>query len=54
LAECGKQEGWFVGWTEKDARRLAFARLEFEARDGKPSGLKARDALLGGFDKMAG
>jgi beta-lactamase class D len=47
-------QGWFVGWAEKDARRLAFARFEITARDGKPGGIKARDALLAGFDKMAG
>ncbi|HEY4161721.1 MAG TPA: class D beta-lactamase [Dongiaceae bacterium] len=53
-AYAGKQQGWFVGWAENDKRQLAFARFEITARDGKPGGIKARDALLAGFDKMVG
>jgi beta-lactamase class D len=53
-ANAGKQQGWFVGWAEKNERQLAFAHFEITARDGKTGGVKARDALLAGFDRMAG
>ncbi|PXA98458.1 class D beta-lactamase [Nostoc sp. 3335mG] len=39
--------GWFVGWAEKDERRLVFVRLtQDEERHAVSGGLRARDALL--------
>ena len=42
-----RQFGWFVGWGEKDGRKLVFARL---IKDTGPeavrAGFRARDALL--------
>ena len=39
--------GWFVGWGEKDGRRVVFARLNQDRkRDNRPSGIRARDGLL--------
>lgn len=39
--------GWFVGWAERDGRRVVFARMRVEA--GKavgPSGLRLREEFL--------
>lgn len=39
--------GWFVGWGEKDGRRVVFARLNQDRkRDNRPSGIRARDGML--------
>lgn len=39
--------GWFVGWAEKDGRRIAFARLKVgNERLSEPSGLKLRAEFL--------
>ncbi|AZO75046.1 MAG: class D beta-lactamase [Mesorhizobium sp.] len=39
--------GWFVGWAEKDGRRIVFARLVVDARRGEtPKGLATRAAFL--------
>ncbi|WP_274628744.1 class D beta-lactamase [Arvimicrobium flavum] len=39
--------GWFVGWADKDGRRLVFARLVVVKERGKsPLGPKTRDAFL--------
>lgn len=39
--------GWFVGWAEKDGRRIIFARLVVDGTRGdKPKGLATRAAFL--------
>ncbi|MDX8521333.1 class D beta-lactamase [Mesorhizobium dulcispinae] len=39
--------GWFVGWAEKDGRRIVFARLVVDAkRSDMPKGLATRAAFL--------
>jgi len=39
--------GWFVGWAQKDNRRIVFARLVVDTkRTDIPKGLKTRAALL--------
>ncbi|RUT31014.1 class D beta-lactamase [Arsenicitalea aurantiaca] len=39
--------GWFVGWAERDGRRLVFARLDQdEERPSRSGGLRAREHLL--------
>ena len=39
--------GWFVGWAEKDGRRIAFARLRIDvAKATEPSGLALRAQFL--------
>jgi Beta-lactamase class D len=39
--------GWFVGFAEKDGRRIAFARLDQdEKRDRRPAGRRVRASLL--------
>lgn len=39
--------GWFVGWAEKDGRRIAFARLRIgNERPSEPSGLALRAVFL--------
>lgn len=39
--------GWYVGWGEKDGRRLVFVRLtQDEARQKTSCGLRAREAVL--------
>ena len=47
---CGKSKrslGWFVGWAEKDGRRIVFARLVVDAKRGDmPKGPAARAAFL--------
>lgn len=39
--------GWFVGWAEKDGRRIAFARLRIDVKKAsEPSGLALRAEFL--------
>jgi len=39
--------GWFVGWAQKDGRRIVFARLVVDAsRTDMPKGLKTRAGFL--------
>ncbi|AZN99594.1 class D beta-lactamase [Mesorhizobium sp. M9A.F.Ca.ET.002.03.1.2] len=39
--------GWFVGWGEKDGRRIVFARLVVDTkRSEMPKGLKTRSTFL--------
>lgn len=39
--------GWFVGWMEKDGRKVAFARLIQDAEKLSPgAGLRARSSLI--------
>lgn len=39
--------GWFVGWAEKDGKRIVFARLQIGTKKGNaPHGPKVRDAFL--------
>ncbi|MBZ9677190.1 class D beta-lactamase [Mesorhizobium sp. ES1-1] len=39
--------GWFVGWADKDGRRIVFARLVVDARrTDMPKGLKTRATFL--------
>jgi beta-lactamase class D len=43
----GQPFGWFVGWAEKDERRVVFARLiQDSKRQRVPPGFRARDAVL--------
>lgn len=43
----GKAVGWFVGWAERDGRRLAFARLVVNGRkDDLPKGPSTRASFL--------
>lgn len=53
-ADRGRPLGWFIGWAEKDGRRLAFARLA--VNNGKSDGFmgpKVRDAFLAQLPKLA-
>lgn len=43
----GQPFGWFVGWAEKEGRRVMFARLvQADSKPDVPPGFTARDALL--------
>lgn len=45
--------GWFVGWAEKDGRRIVFARLVVDARRGEmPKGLATRAAFLNDLPQL--
>ncbi len=45
--------GWFVGWAEKDGRRVVFARLEIgDGKAEKRPGLQARDAMFGTLSNL--
>ncbi|TIP37123.1 MAG: class D beta-lactamase, partial [Mesorhizobium sp.] len=48
LGQDGRRSlGWFVGWAEKDGRRIVFARLVVDAkRTNQPKGLATRAAFL--------
>jgi beta-lactamase class D len=47
--------GWFVGWAEKDGRRVAFARLEVgNMKMDSYGGPVAKAALLAGLSTMIG
>ncbi|MEI9419562.1 penicillin-binding transpeptidase domain-containing protein, partial [Mesorhizobium sp. Cs1321R2N1] len=48
LGQDGKRSlGWFVGWAERDGRRIIFARLVVDAkRTGEPKGVATRAAFL--------
>lgn len=41
-----RQYGWYVGWAEKDGRKVVFARLQLDRRQSDPGGLRARQAFL--------
>lgn len=46
--------GWFVGWAEKDGRKLVFARLDQATDRSQPSGGRAvRDDFIAGFGPLA-
>jgi len=46
--------GWFVGWGEKDGRRVAFARFNLGNQRSKTyGGMIARDAMTREFAKLA-
>jgi len=46
--------GWYVGWAQRDGRRLVFARLDQdEARNQVSGGLRARDAFLAAWPTLA-
>jgi beta-lactamase class D len=48
-----RQFGWFVGWAQKDDRRLIFATLiKDDAKIAGPAGLRARDELLAGLPRL--
>lgn len=45
--------GWFIGWAEKEGRRVIFARLEVGIeRYETPSGFRARAAVLADLHRM--
>jgi len=47
--------GWYVGWARRDGRTLVFARLDQdETQQSVSGGLRARDALLGEWEAIAG
>lgn len=47
--------GWFVGWAQKDGRRVVFARLAQDTqREAVSGGLRARDALLRDWPDLIG
>lgn len=55
LAEANKPFGWFVGWAQKDGRRVVFARLvKFDARTDTPASYIARDTLLADLPSLTG
>jgi beta-lactamase class D len=42
-----KPQGWFVGWAEKNSRRVIFVRfLIDDGASNQPAGAKARESLL--------
>jgi beta-lactamase class D len=46
--------GWYVGWAQKDATTVVFARLaRDERREQRSGGLRARDALLAEWGSLA-
>ncbi|WFP73729.1 class D beta-lactamase [Mesorhizobium sp. WSM4906] len=47
LGKSKRSLGWFVGWAEKDGRRIVFARLVVDTkRTDTPKGLATRAAFL--------
>ncbi|MDN2582861.1 class D beta-lactamase [Aquibium sp. ELW1220] len=47
--------GWFVGWAERDGRRVVFARLDQDESAGKGSpGPRTRDAFIADWSRLAG
>ena len=47
--------GWFVGWAERDGRRVVFARLDQDESASKGSpGLRTRDAFIADWSRLAG
>ncbi len=47
--------GWFVGWAERDGRRVIIVRLtQDEARTQGSPGIRARDALLAEWPALVG
>lgn len=43
----GRPFGWFVGWAEKDGRKVVFARLvQADGKPDVPPGFTARDGVL--------
>ncbi|MGO9674745.1 MAG: class D beta-lactamase [Methylocella sp.] len=48
-----RQFGWFVGWAQKGARRVVFARLlKDEAKNEEYAGPRARDAMLADLPRL--
>ena len=46
--------GWYVGWARKADRTVVFARLDQdERRETGSAGVRARDAFLSGWPKLA-
>ncbi len=43
----GKEVGWYVGWLERDGRRIVFAQA------GGGSGMEQRDSFLGRLPQLA-
>ncbi|MER8790395.1 class D beta-lactamase [Mesorhizobium sp. M0983] len=47
--------GWFVGWAQKDARKIVFARLVVDTkRSDTPKGLKTRAMFLKELSNLLG
>lgn len=45
--DANRPFGWFIGWAEKDGRKLVFARLVVDNKQGKTRmGLQAREDFL--------
>lgn len=50
-----RQLGWYVGWAERDGRRIAFARLVMdEAKVPGAAGPRARDSLAADWPALVG
>jgi len=49
----GRAIGWFVGWAEKEGRRVVFARLAVDARKEGPKGPATRAAFLADLPSLA-
>jgi len=48
-----RQFGWFVGWAQKGARRVVFARLlKDEAKNEEYAGPRARDSVLADLPRL--
>ena len=48
-----RQFGWFVGWAQKGARRVVFARLsKDEAKNETYAGPRTRDAMLADLPEL--
>ncbi len=50
-----RPQGWFVGWAEKNDRRVVFARLEVGSTKSEiPGGSKAREEVLAEIPALVG
>lgn len=46
--------GWFVGWAEKDARKIVFARLFVDTKShSSPISFETRDSLIADLPELA-
>ena len=52
--DYAKGWGWYVGWAEKDGRRMVFVRLnQDEERHDVSGGLRARDGVMAEWGEIA-
>lgn len=51
--DFNRQIGWYVGWAERNGRRLVFAKLLLERKKRKgPAGFRARDEAIAELKKQ--